>query len=44
MDEIANIGHRCMGIQPIFTDLPEIEKAVQVVIDGNIHNHLDRLF
>jgi len=43
MDQRAYIGLRCMGIQPIITDIPEIKKAVQAVIDGNIKNHLERL-
>jgi len=43
MDQRTYFRLRCMGIQPIITDIPDIKKAVRAVIDGNIHNHLDRL-
>jgi hypothetical protein len=32
-----------MGIQPILTDIVEIESAVQATIDGSIENHPERL-
>ena len=37
------IRFRYMGIQPIITDIQDIKKAVQAVIDGSIENHLDRI-
>jgi hypothetical protein len=43
MDQRTYFRLRCMGIQPIITDIPEIKKAVQAVIDETIQNHLDRL-
>jgi predicted Fe-Mo cluster-binding NifX family protein len=43
MDQRAYIKLQCMGIQAIITDIPDIKKAVQAVIDGSIDNHLERL-
>ena len=31
------------GIQPVITDIPEIESAIQAVIDGSIENHPERM-
>lgn len=31
------------GIQPIVTDIAEIDEAVKVYLDGNIVDHIDRL-
>jgi len=42
MEHRADIGIRCKGFQPIITDIPDREKAIQAVIDGSIQNHLDR--
>ena len=36
-------GLQQLGIQPIITDIPEIEKAVQAVLDGSIENLEQRL-
>lgn len=36
-------GLQQMGIRPILTDIPEIEKAVAAVIDGSIVDHQERL-
>lgn len=43
MGQGAHNGLLQMGIQPIITDIPEIEKAVQAVIDQTIEAHLERL-
>lgn len=36
-------GLQQMGIKPIITDIPEIERAVQAFMDGSIEDHLERL-
>jgi predicted Fe-Mo cluster-binding NifX family protein len=36
-------GLQQMGIRPILTDIPEIDKAVQAVIDESIEDHPERL-
>ncbi len=36
-------GLQHLGIQPIITDIPEIEKAVQAVIDESIEDHPEHL-
>ena len=43
MGQGAYNGLQQMGIQPIITDIPEIEKAVQAVIDESIEDHPERL-
>lgn len=43
MGQGAYIGLKQKGIQPIITDIPEIEKAVQAVIDQTIEDHPERL-
>lgn len=43
MGQGAYNGLQLIGIQPIITDIPEIEKAVQAVIDESIEDHLERL-
>ena len=43
MGQGAHNGLQQMGIQPIITDIPEIEKAVKAVIDESIEDHPDRL-
>lgn len=43
MGQGAYIGLQQMGIQPIITDILEIEKAVQAVIDGSIVDFPERL-
>jgi len=43
MGQGAHNGLQQMGIQPIITDIPEIEKAVEAVIDESIEDHPDRL-
>lgn len=43
MGQGAYNGLQQMGIQTIITDIPEIEKAVEAVIDGSIENHQERL-
>ena len=39
----AHNGFLQAGIQPIITDIAEIEKAVQAVIDGSIEDHPERM-
>jgi predicted Fe-Mo cluster-binding NifX family protein len=43
MGQGAYNGLQQMGIQPIITDIPEIEKAVQAVIEESIEDHPERL-
>ena len=43
MGQGAYNGLQQTGIQPIITDIPEIEKAVEAVIDGSIEDHKERL-
>lgn len=43
MGQGAFLGLQQIGIRPILTDIPEIEKAVQAVIDGSIEHHAERL-
>jgi predicted Fe-Mo cluster-binding NifX family protein len=43
MGQGAYNGLQQMGIQPIITDIPEIEKAVQAVIEERIEDHPERL-
>lgn len=43
MGQGAFNGLQQMGIQPILTDIVEIENAVQATIDGSIENHPERL-
>ncbi len=43
MGQGAYNGLQQIGIRPIVTDIPEIEKAVRAVIDGDIENHLELL-
>jgi len=43
MGQVAYNGLHQMGIQPIITDITEIEKAVQAVIDESIEDHPERL-
>ena len=43
MGQGAHNGLQQMGIQPIITDIPEIEKAVKAVVDERIEDHPDRL-
>ncbi|MFC1922941.1 NifB/NifX family molybdenum-iron cluster-binding protein [Chloroflexota bacterium] len=43
MGQGAYNGLQQMGIQTIITDIPEIEKAVQAVIDESIEDHPERL-
>ena len=37
------IGLRQMDIQPILTDIRDIEIAVQAVVDGSIKDHPERM-
>ncbi|MBT8074642.1 MAG: dinitrogenase iron-molybdenum cofactor biosynthesis protein [Xanthomonadales bacterium] len=39
----AYSGLERLGIQPIITDIPDIEDAVQAVLDGTIINHTEKL-
>lgn len=39
----AYMGLQQTGIKPVVTDIPEIEQAVQAVIDGSIVDYTDRL-
>jgi predicted Fe-Mo cluster-binding NifX family protein len=39
----AYTGLQRLGVQPIVTDIPEIERAVQAVLDGTIINHTEKL-
>lgn len=39
----AYLGLQQAGIRPIVTDIPEIEIAVQAVIEGSIQDHSERL-
>ena len=43
MGQGAFLGLQQMGVRPILTDIPEIERAVQAVIDGSIEHHAERL-
>jgi predicted Fe-Mo cluster-binding NifX family protein len=43
MGQGAYNGLQQMGIKPIITDIPEIEKAVQAVINESIEDHPERL-
>jgi predicted Fe-Mo cluster-binding NifX family protein len=43
MGQGAFLGLQQMGVRPILTDIPEIERAVQAVIDGSIKHHAERL-
>ncbi len=43
MGQGAFNGLQQMGIQAIITDIPEIDKAVQAVIDGSIENQVHLL-
>lgn len=43
MGQGAYNGLQQTGIQPIITDIPEIEIAVEAVIDGSIEDHKERL-
>lgn len=39
----AQLGLQQIGLKPILTDIAEIDKAVQAVIDGTIVNNPDRV-
>jgi predicted Fe-Mo cluster-binding NifX family protein len=39
----AFVDLKQLGIQPIITDIADIEPAVMAVLDGSIINHMDRL-
>jgi predicted Fe-Mo cluster-binding NifX family protein len=39
----AYVGLESSGIRPILTDIPEINTAVQAVIDGSIIDHSEKL-
>lgn len=43
MGQGAYLGLQQAGIRPIITDIPEIERAVQAVMDGSIKDHSERL-
>ena len=43
MGQGAFLGLQQMGIRPILTDISEIERAIQAVIDGSIKHHDERL-
>ena len=43
MGQGAYQGLQQNGIRPILTDIADIDRAVQAVIDGSIEDHLERL-
>ena len=43
MGQGAYNGLEQIGIQPLLTDIEDIESAVEAVIDGSIENNLERL-